>query len=238
MGIGRALAKELTGRGLTTIAIARSTELLNSLARETGEGLIAVVADLASDEGREQASKAVAPFRQVEGIVHAAGSLIPLEPYREMNPTDLTQHFDIHVSAPIALMQRIAASKPILRSLFIDSYSASEPRAGWSAYSIIKSAAQMSARAAAQELTDTKVIRAFPGAVSTRIVDEVLKSDTPTCQTFAAMVEAGKCATATDAAKFLTAILVDVPDDDLGSRDVWDYHAPDVRRQIERHAPS
>jgi len=223
-GIGRAVATALATRGFRVVAVGRSNDLLNSLSEACGAQLIPLSADLATTTGIEQLSACIAEESEIDGIVHSAGSLVPLEPYNMIDSNELTEHFRIHVGAPIALFRSVSKNRRIKRLLFIDSYSASTARVGWAAYSIVKAAAQMAARCVAQELTETRTIRVFPGAVNTQIVDAVLASDTETASTFAEMLEKGEFAEPHEVAEFLVALLVDASDELLGSREAFDYN--------------
>lgn len=224
-GIGRAVATLLASRGSGVIAVARSWERLQSLAVQFPDRIAAVRADLSEDGGIEKVVAAMPNSGTVAGIVHSAGSLVPLQPYGRVNADELAAHFRIHVGAPIALANAIAERHAIKRMLFIDSYSASNAREGWAGYSIVKAAAQMSARCAAQELTGTVTIRVYPGAVKTQIVDAVLASETETAKTFAAMIERGECIEPQQAAKFIVGLIADAQDELLRSREAWDYNS-------------
>jgi NAD(P)-dependent dehydrogenase (short-subunit alcohol dehydrogenase family) len=182
-----------------------------------------VPADLATADGIAAVAKALGNVVSVSGIVHGAGSLVSLEPYAATDWSDLTEHFRLHVGAPLALYQAVAAQAAIGRMVFIDSYSASTPRDGWAAYSIVKAAAQMAARAAEVELADTATIRVFPGAVSTPILDAVLSSQAPAAATYAAMVQRGEVAAPAEVAAFIVGILIDAPDESLAAQDSWDF---------------
>ncbi|HBE67229.1 MAG TPA: sepiapterin reductase [Planctomycetaceae bacterium] len=238
-GIGRSVAAVLAERGLRVVAVGRSDDLLASLRESCGPELTTVQADLTTDAGVQKVADSiplasVTGMSAIAGIVHSAGSLVPLEPYAEIDTAKLQQHFCIHVAAPMKLFQTINQNHSIKRMLFIDSYSASTARVGWSAYSIVKSAAQMAARCAAQELSSTRTIRAYPGAVKTQIVDEVLASDTETAGVFARLMENGEVAEPNDVAKFLVALLVDAPDELLDAQDSFDYNNPTDRKNAEQ----
>lgn len=231
-GIGRAVCVELCRRKMRVVAVARSADKLQSLADECGNRLMFVAADLATSAGVESVANGVAGEAKIHGIVHSAGTLVPLEPLHSINAGELSRHFQVHAAAPIALYQQLVDGCPIDRMLFVDSYSASEPRVGWAAYSIVKAATQMAARCAAAELKETRVARVFPGAVKTRIVDSILASNTPTAAVFADMVAAGKLADPAQAAEFLTRILLDATDELLQSREAWDYNSPEDRAAL------
>lgn len=229
-GIGRAVSLALAKRGLRVLAVARSADLLEDLGSEAGDLVAPLVADLATADGVNAVEGAI--DGDVAGVVHGAASLIDLEPYGVMDAVRLVEHFRIHVAAPVALYQALAAGHSLRRMLFIDSYSASTPRVGWPAYSIIKAGAQMAARTAAAELADTEVIRVFPGAVNTQVLQAVLDSNTPSAAVYGEMVARGEVAQPADAAAFMTTLLVDVPDAELRTREVWDYNNPQDRALV------
>lgn len=231
-GIGRAVAIELASRGRSVVAAARSQESLDELAAEFAPLIKAVPADIATEAGIANVVRAVAGEGPLGGVVHSAASLVPLQPYSEVDPGELVEHFRVHVVAPIALYQALARNHLIERMLFIDSYSAATPRVGYPAYSVIKAAAQMAARTAALEIAPTRVIRVFPGAVNTQIVDAVLASDSPTKAVFVEMLEKGEFVEPPEAAQFIVDLLVDATDDVLRTRDVWDYNSPDDRGAV------
>ena len=233
-GIGRAVALELADRGFRVFAVGRSTELLGSLSELSGPRLTTVQADFATRSGVAQVTASVQNESVIDGIVHSAGSLVPLEPYEKIDADELAEHFRVHVGAPIELFQSVSLNHTVKRIMYIDSYSASTPRQGWGAYSIVKAASQMAARSAAQELSETRVIRVFPGAVNTQVVDAVLASKTDTASTFAKMLEKGELAEPEQVARFLVAVLVHAPDELICARESFDYNNPDDRSEIAR----
>lgn len=238
-GIGRAVATALAERQFRVIAVGRSKELLDSLRESCGPRLITLEADLGTDEGVQAIADKIIAISNgepavIDGIVHSAGSLVPLEPYDKIDADELVQHFRVHVATPLNLFQTLSQSHSIKRMLFIDSYSATTLRPGWSAYSIIKSAAQMAARCAARELTTTRIIRAYPGAVNTRIVEAVLRSQTETAATFAAMLEKGELAKTDEVADFLVTLLVDSSDELLASQDSFEFRNSTDRENVAR----
>lgn len=234
-GIGRAVAADIAGRGHRVVAVARSQEPLDELASLHGPTIKAVVADVADETGIANVAQAVFDAPTIAGIVHSAASLVPLQPYADIDPSELVDHFSVHVAAPIALYQALAKEHSIERMLFIDSYSAATPRVGYPAYSIIKAAAQMAAQGAAAEVAPTRVIRIFPGAVNTAIVGAVLASNSPTRATFLEMLDRGEFAEPAEAAQFITSVLVDASDDLLETREAWDYNNPEDRAAARPH---
>lgn len=233
-GIGRAVAAAIASRKLCVLAVARSTEALESLAAQYQPWIKTVTADLATVDGITRVSAATSGEPAIAGVVHSAGSLVPLEPYHSIQPTELVEHFRLHVGAPLALYQAVASTHTIARMVFIDSYSAASPRHGWAAYSIVKAAAQMAAKCASQELSGTDTIRVFPGAVKTRLVDSVMSSNTETAKSFAGMLERGEFAEPPEVAEFITSLLVDATKDLLRASESWDYNSQADRERVSR----
>lgn len=224
-GIGRGIALALAERGEPVLAVARRAQLLEELASEASGHLRPFPADVATDSGISSIVRAC-ESQVVRSIVHAAGSLVGLAPWSSLMPEELLRHLSVHVSAPIALASALARSSEIERMVFIDSYSATTPRHGWSAYSIVKAAAQMSARSAAQELPGTRVIRVFPGAVDTPLLDLVLESGTEAAGTYLRLKDEGKVSSPAAIGRQIAGIVLDVSDEMLDSQEVWNVGYP------------
>jgi benzil reductase ((S)-benzoin forming) len=222
-GIGRAVAINLATRGLPVLAVARSSQTLNYLA-EAFHQIQPIAADISTKKGLGAVVSATSSCVAVSGLVHCAGSRVNPEPFHLIDTEALIEHFRVHVAAQIVLTQMLSQNSSVERVVFIDSYSASEPRDGWGAYSIIKASAQMVARCAAQEIHQTRTVRVFPGAVQTGVVDAIIRSGAKASQAFAAMAASGQVAPPEEVAEFIAAILVDTADELIDSMCVWDYN--------------
>ncbi len=230
-GIGRATVSALASRGTTVVAVGRNLDRLHSLGEQFPDAVQVVCADLSTGEGVDQVCAAVSGVETISGIVHAAGSAVPLMDYQNLQKSDLLSDFALHVAVPIELNNRLKRWLTGARILFLDSYSANSPRIGWAGYSIVKSAAQMAARAAAEELKGSTVIRVFPGAVRTPLVEAVLHSThaCPTADAFRTMDSEGRVSEAGDIGQYLSNILLDSSDSQLAAREYWDYGRPEDR---------
>lgn len=213
-GIGRAAAAALAARGVTVLAAARSAEPLSELAAAADGNIRPVVADLATEAGLAALAEAASAFDRVDGIVHSAGSLVPVESYGELTSAALAVHFEIHVGAPIEINNRLREQLRGGRVFYIDSYSASSPRDGWAGYSILKAAAQMAARAASQELDDVNVVRIFPGGVRTPLVEAVLAAPetSAAANAFRDFDAAGDITEPEDIGAYIAQVALDVSD--------------------------
>jgi len=223
-GIGRAVAMALAEQRQSVIAVARDRVRLETLEFESGGCVNSVVADLSSDAGLFAVFKTVESMTYLDGIVHAAGSHIELGGYEQLDADRLAADMRIHVSAPIALNNGLAHKLKKGRVLFIDSYSASNLRIGWGAYSIVKAAAQMAARLAAEELKELEVIRVFPGAVRTPLVEKVLQSKhhSPVVTLFKSLNASGQMKEPQVVGDFIANILIKGTLEQLRSREFWD----------------
>ena len=205
-GIGRAVAVELANRGATVMAVARDRSRLDRLAAEHGR-IRAVAADLSSVEGRSAMYAAVSEDVTVESVVHAAGSRVPVESFGEIDPDGLVDAFRIHVAAVVAITQHFATRAR--RFVVFDSYSATTPRAGWAGYSIVKAAAHMAARAAAAEIEGPEVLRLYPGAVRTPLLEAMLGSTpSPAREVYRSMDAAGRVAEPDEIGRWVADILL------------------------------
>lgn len=232
-GIGRATALALAARKAGVIAVGRNSKRLQSLYDQYPEHINIVRADLSSAVGVDALLDATSEYNKLDGIVHAAGSAVPLLAYQELSRDehDLEKHFYVHVMLPIKLNNLLSKKLFGGRILFIDSYSATKPRIGWAGYSIVKAAAQMAARSAAAELNGSTVIRIFPGGVKTPLVQSVLDSahDSSVVKTFKALERDGELSSADEAGSFIVSLLVDASDEQLASKESWDFMNSDDR---------
>lgn len=225
-GIGRATALALAQRNRKVIAIGRNSDRLGLLEEKNPDLIQSVVADLATELGIQSIAKIAHSFSKIDGIVHAAGSAVPLADYQDLNGKELTNHFSVHVTAPIELNNCLRTKLKGARILYIDSYSARSPRVGWAAYSIVKSAAQMAARSAIAEMTDSTVIRVFPGGVRTPLVEAVLTSTVAnqTVDDFRNTDSEGKIVEADVVGEYLADILLEATEQQIKSRETWDFN--------------
>ncbi len=221
-GMGRATALALAERGESVVAVARSEAPLRDLVAASPELIGSVIGDVGNDSTIDQIVAAV-DARSVKGVVHGAATPVELTPWTELDAAELTEHFRVHVAAPIALTSSLLAAGPVERVVILDSYSATTPRVGWAAYSILKSAVQMAFRAAAAELEGVAVARVFPGAVATPLLDRVLEAPSEIEATgfYRELASAGKVSDAADIGRAIADLLVGIPRDEFAANETW-----------------
>lgn len=228
-GIGQASALALASRDLKVVAVGRNLTNLHSLQNQYPDQIKVVQADISTAHGIAAIVDAVNSSTSVDGIVHAAGSSVPLTKYESMTLQDsVEEHVSVHVTAPIALNNALNGKLNGSRILFIDSYSANSPRVGWAAYSIVKAAAQMAIRCAQAELKTSNVIRLFPGGVRTPLVETVLRStdQSEVVDTFKKLDIESKLLTPETVGSYIANLLVDASVEQLASRSYWELENP------------
>ncbi|MFK7857102.1 MAG: SDR family NAD(P)-dependent oxidoreductase [Granulosicoccus sp.] len=225
-GIGKATVLALAQRNHKVIAIGRNSDRLRLLEEVNPDLIQSVEADLATDSGIQSITKIAQSLSKIDGIIHAAGSAVPIADYQDLKSEELRRHFSVHVTAPIELNNRLRTKLKGARILYLDSYSARSPRIGWAAYSIVKSAAQMAARSAIAEMTDSTVIRVFPGGVRTPLVEAVLNSTVAnqTVDDFRNTDSEGKIAEADVVGEYLADILLEATEQEIKLRETWDFN--------------
>ena len=148
-----ACASALAARGDAVIAVARRADVLSNRFGDV-ENVTVVAADVGHADGRSAILEVVTNQTDdpLTSVIHGAASAVELQPWHQLDPDALTAHFHVHVASSIAITGSVHNQVGVERCVIFDSYSASTPRVGWSAYSILKAAAQMAFRAAAEEL--------------------------------------------------------------------------------------
>jgi len=143
-GIGRGITIALARRGEAVVAVARGDQALAELADEAGPNVITVAADVTTADGRNAVAAATGA-EDVHSIVHGAGSVVELSAWHDLDAARLVEHFRVHVAAPIATTQALLHRGRVERVAILDSYAATTPRIGWSAYAMLKADGDLSA---------------------------------------------------------------------------------------------
>jgi len=218
--------------GNHVIAVARNAARLKYLGKEYKDLVHNIVADLAETHGQRAVADHVKSIGPIDGIIHSAGAHVPLNNYHNYQDLDvesLLADMKSHVAAPIQLNNVLREALKGGRILFIDSYSANNPRVGWAGYSIIKAAARMAARSAAAEIKEATTIRVFPGAVRTPLIQTILTTNhtSPVVEMFRDLDATDNFSDAQSIGEFIANILTSVTDEQLSAREFWDFNSPD-----------
>jgi NAD(P)-dependent dehydrogenase (short-subunit alcohol dehydrogenase family) len=106
-GIGRAIAEAILARGGKVVAIARDREALGALEASSPGRLLGLSADLQDlDALTGLASRAIAAFGHVDGLVNCAG-IAKYEPVGAIQLASVEAQFAVNLVAPLLLSQAL-----------------------------------------------------------------------------------------------------------------------------------
>jgi len=178
-GLGKALARELVRRGVTTIVDGRDAAVLESARTELeplGQ-IVAIAGDVADKEHVHALIAAAKRLGRLDLLVNNASTLgeTPLPRVDELAKPVFERLFDVNVFAPIHLMQH--ALPLLLRHggpatiVNVTSDAAANAYAGWGGYGASKAALEHISRVLAEELADPRLrVLAFdPGDMNTEM---------------------------------------------------------------------
>jgi len=165
-GLGHALAEQL-----------RTTPQVRLVT--VGRRGATVVADLATAEGAQAASEAIAreaahgPYGKAV-LINNAGVVDPVGPLDEVDAEALARNLHVNLVAPMLLMRgflRATAAVPLRRIVNISSGAGRRPVVGWSAYCAAKAGLDMASRVVAVEAewrgTPLEIVSLAPGVIDT-----------------------------------------------------------------------
>lgn len=174
-GIGKATAVECSRLGAKVVVSGRNEErLMQTLSELDGDGHIAIIADLATDEGID---RVVNQSPQLDGLVNNAGSTLML-PTQFITREKLMSVLEVNTIAPILLTQKLLKAKKVGKEasiVFTDSISGVEIASpGNVLYSTSKSAINGFVKNAALDLApkNIRVNAVCPGMIATHILDD------------------------------------------------------------------
>ncbi len=184
-GLGRALMRELAGRGASVVGTARHREELDEVVAEIRVGggrAWGIVADVGeADSARIVAGEAAALMGPVDLLIHNASTLgpLPMPLLLDTPPEQADRVFQVNVLGPFRLTRAVAGSM-LLRGrgvvVSISSDAAVEAYPQWGVYSASKAALDHLSRVWAAELEGTGV-RFFavdPGEMNTTMHRDAL----------------------------------------------------------------
>lgn len=224
-GIGRALAHALALRGKKVLIAGRRLDSLNDTA--SFSPLISVCcADIATQEGRQNIAHCLPDNIPLEGLVHNAGVIDPVDSLNTLNEKDWKQTFATNLDAPLFLSQLLLSRLTQGRVLHIGSGVAHFPVAGWAAYCVSKAALFMLTQCWQLESRDTAFASVMPGIIDTdmqKIIRQANGMDNEKQEFFKTLKNEGRLIAPDTVALFLTWLLLDIDRADYSSRE-WDIY--------------
>ena len=182
-GIGRAIALALGRHGADLVLIARTAAELDEvggLARGIGRHVLTQIADVSvRDDVDSVVDAATAEFGRIDVLVNNAGVQAPIGPLVSNDAGEWVRAIGVNLAGPFHLMQAVLPGMMSRRRGKIVNVSgggATAPRPCFSAYAASKAAlVRLTETVAAEvEAYNIHVNAVAPGAVNTRMLDEVL----------------------------------------------------------------
>ncbi len=175
-GLGKALARELLGKGLTVVIDGRDPVELERAREELSEigNVVAIVGDVADPDHVHALVAAAARTGRLDLLVNNASTLgvVPLPTVVELGPQTLRALFDVNVVAPIHLIQHALPHLKRVEAgtiVNVTSDAGVEAYPAWGGYGATKAALEHVSRVLAEELagTSTRVLVFDPGDMNT-----------------------------------------------------------------------
>lgn len=225
-GIGRALAVELARRKVDVVATGRSPEALKTTREAAPDRIMAVEADLATEQGRAHLVGALPRNRVVTFLVHSAGKLEPVGPITGLTLQRWRDNMALNVEAPLFLTRDLLPRMSGGRVLHISSGAAHRPIPGWSAYCTAKAALYMIHRCLNAELNCREVLcgSVNPGTVDTPMQERIrgyADEQFPDVEYFRQLQKQGELHPPEEVARFLAWLLLECGDGAFPARE-WD----------------
>jgi len=215
-GLGAAIAAELLAAGIPVLGLARAGN--PALAKAHPDLLTEAALDLADSAAvvRWLAGDDLARF--VAGadtllLVNNAGTVQPMAPLAEQDPTLIVRAVALNVAAPLQLAAAIAAVRGAAecRILHVSSGAGRNAYPGWSIYGATKAALDHHARAVAlEEQAGLRICSLAPGVVDTEMQGEIRATPEtlfPLKDRFLALKQEGQLTSPAAAAKGLVTYL-------------------------------
>jgi NAD(P)-dependent dehydrogenase (short-subunit alcohol dehydrogenase family) len=187
-GLGKSLARELLGYGLTVIIDGRTPNELERARQELSEvgDVIALRGDVADAEHVHALVNAAKGAGRLELLVNNASTLgeVPLPAIAQLERETFRTLFDVNVFAPIHLMQhalKLMARSDLSTIVNITSDAGAEAYANWGGYGATKAALEHVSRVLAAELegSSTRVLVFDPGDMNTAMHRDAIPDADP-----------------------------------------------------------
>ena len=187
-GLGKALARELLGKGLTVIIDGRSPDELERARRELADvgNVVAVRGDVADADHVHALVSAAEGAGRLDLLVNNASTLgkVPLPAIDELERETFRTLFDVNVFAPIHLMQhalKLMARSDLSTIVNVTSDAGVEAYPTWGGYGATKAALEHVSRVLAAELegSSTRVLVFDPGDMNTTMHRDAIPDADP-----------------------------------------------------------
>ena len=218
-GIGRAICLQLAKAGAIVGLLARESEALNQTTQDVqsiSPNSFAVACDLANPEMIALAANTLlANITQLDGLVHNAGDILPIQPLFKADPSQWSRSMMVNL---VGVQHLTQALHPALKGAHrarvttISSGAALRPLASWSAYCTAKAGLDMWTRCLAEEGASENIsaVSVAPGIVDTdmqRTIRSSTAGDFPLLDNFVGYHENGQLTQPGDVAEALFGLI-------------------------------
>lgn len=224
-GIGRALAHALAGLGHEVFIFGRHEQALQETAAFSAL-IHYACADVSTRLGRGLIQEALSPYPRLQGLVHNAGVIDPIEPMATLDEDAWRQVMATNLDAPFFLTQALQEQLIKGRVLHIGSGAAYFPVVGWAPYCVSKAGLAMLTRCSALEYQEIAFASVMPGIVDTAMQTTIrsAKKMTPSKRAFFNDLKAQDHLVLVETvALFLTWLLLTVDETTYVSKE-WDIY--------------
>ena len=230
-GLGYALATSFAQNGQNIYAVSRDEKSLEQLKAEYPELIQPIVADIATEVGRQAVTERVMRTRKPLSIIHNAGIANPI-PFNKMNEKILQEHFATNVFAPLLITQQCLQLLTGQRVIHISSGAAELALADLLPYCASKAALDQSTRCINKELNSHIIYCANlrPGMVDTPMQENFRSSAVLSMRDFYVKAQDQKqLINPSLAAKFVKWVLLNTDNNTFSSR-TWNIYDPEQHR--------
>lgn len=227
-GLGKALALALADRSQSVMIIGRNVSTLKQVAASS-EYIQYSVADVSTAAGREQVVDILKNHDHLQGLIHNAGIIEPLERLGHINEAAWHKNMATNLDAPLFLTQKLLPKLSQARVLHIGSGLAYFPMVAGAAYCVSKAALAMLTRCWQLEYQFPAFTSVMPGIVDTDMVLQLRESsqmDSEKQHFFRHAKETNQILSPKTVGLFLTWLLLDVSVSDYRSKE-WDIYDTD-----------
>ncbi|KQY64825.1 MULTISPECIES: SDR family oxidoreductase [unclassified Nocardioides] len=172
LGLGHALARELSEQGWTLVLDARHAAALEAATHSlAGTGHVAVAGDVADPRHRTSLVEAVEAAGGLDLLVNNASTLgtSPLPRFADLEEATFSRILEVNLVAPLALTRALLPTLRARRGTVVNitSDAAVEAYEGWGGYGSAKAGLEHASRILAAEEPDLRVLAVDPGDMRT-----------------------------------------------------------------------
>ncbi|KAJ2358782.1 hypothetical protein GGF43_000585 [Coemansia sp. RSA 2618] len=183
-GLGYAISMELLRRQVSVIGVARSDDLLSTMAGAAmaeargNARFFPCVADVTTAHGVAAVKATLGRTGLLlMGLINNAGTIEPIAPLATVSTGDWRKQFDVNLFAVVELTQQFLPMLRLTNGRVINISSGAATRAyqGWSAYCVSKAAVNMFTQSLAEEEPEIVAMAVRPGVMDTKMQEFIRK---------------------------------------------------------------